>query len=102
MTSNTYWTSDYKSLVMSDTGKEMFISLNEKHLAAFKKLIQRGANLWPDAPPYIKDLADIITNDGVIQQNYYAQDTSPKDTEKKTAESTDNDVPLLGKGVSYE
>lgn len=36
---------------------------------AFQELIQRGANLWPDAPPEIKALADLITN-GRIMQDY--------------------------------
>lgn len=46
-------------------------------LDSFKKLIQRGANLWPDAPASIKGFADIITV-GHIQQDYSAQDTSFK------------------------
>lgn len=36
--------------------------------AKFAELIQRGANLWPDAPGYIKEFADIITNGAVIQE----------------------------------
>lgn len=39
---------------------------------AFKQLIQRGANLWPDAPPEIKEFADLITN-GKVLQDYRAQ-----------------------------
>ena len=94
------WTKDYKSFIQSDHAAtdELLISVHTMHAAAFRELVQRGANLWPDAPPYIKELADIITNNGVVQQDYYAQDTSPKnDAEKKTTESI-----LLGKGVSYE
>lgn len=41
-------------------------------IAAFKQLIQRGANLWPDAPPEIKEFADLVTT-GQVQQNYRAQ-----------------------------
>ena len=48
-----------------------------KSLAGFKELVQRGSNLWPDAPPEIKETADIITN-GQILQNYRGQDTSKK------------------------
>ena len=44
---------------------------------SFKELIQRGANLWPDAPPEIKELADLVTN-GKILQDYHGQDTSKK------------------------
>lgn len=42
---------------------------------SFQELIQRGSNLWPDAPPAIKEFADIITN-GKIMQDYRSQDTS--------------------------
>lgn len=38
----------------------------------FQELIQRGANLWPDAPPHIKELADLITN-GKVMQDYHRQ-----------------------------
>lgn len=46
-------------------------------MQAFKQLVQRGANLWPDAPAAIKEFADLITN-GQILQEYSKQDTSPK------------------------
>ena len=44
----------------------------------FRELVQRGSNLWPDAPPEIKELADLITI-GKIQQDYRSQDTSRKE-----------------------
>lgn len=53
---------------------------------AFKELIQRGANLWPDAPPAIKVLADLITNDGVVMQDYYKQAGVPVPGQEKPAE----------------
>ena len=34
-----------------------------------QELVQRGSNLWPDAPPQIKKIADIVTS-GKIMQNY--------------------------------
>lgn len=37
---------------------------------AFKELIQRATNLWPDAPPTIKAFADLVTNDGKLMQDY--------------------------------
>ena len=40
----------------------------EKH----RELVQRGANLWPDAHYSIKEFADIITT-GKKQQDYKAQ-----------------------------
>ena len=39
---------------------------------SFKQLVQRGANLWPDAPPEIKEFSDLITT-GKVNQNYFAQ-----------------------------
>jgi hypothetical protein len=38
----------------------------------FQELVQRGANLWPDAPPHIKEFADLVTN-GKVMQDYYIQ-----------------------------
>jgi hypothetical protein len=46
-------------------------------IARFKELVQRGANLWPDAPAEIKETADLITS-GQILQDYRGQDTSGK------------------------
>lgn len=38
-------------------------------LKAFRELVQRGANLWPDAPAEMKEAADLITN-GMVMQPY--------------------------------
>jgi len=38
----------------------------------FQMLVQRGANLWPDAPPAMKRLADLVTS-GKVMQDYDAQ-----------------------------
>lgn len=43
---------------------------NPEDVAAFKQLVHRGANLWPDAPTSIKEFSDQITNDGKLMQNY--------------------------------
>lgn len=50
----------------------------DQSLAAFKELVQRATNLWPDATPEIKEFADIITNDGWVMQDYSTQDTSKR------------------------
>lgn len=50
----------------------MIVIDGPKALAAFKELVQRGANLWPDAPPEIKTFADEVTN-GRILQDYESQ-----------------------------
>jgi len=42
---------------------------NHTDMKAFKELVQRGANLWPDAPASIKSFADLVTV-GKEQQPY--------------------------------
>lgn len=48
-----------------------------EEVAAFKKLVFRGANLWPDAPASIKTFADELEQ-GHAWQDYSKQDTSVK------------------------
>lgn len=79
--------------------KGIAIGVGVAGLAAFKELIQRGTNLWPDAPPEIKAMADLVLNDGVIQQDYHAQDTSAKAAEHRKIRVQQL---LLGKGFSYD
>lgn len=43
---------------------------SEESFKSFQQLVQRGTNLWPDAPAEIKAFADKITNDGKVQQEY--------------------------------
>lgn len=38
----------------------------------FQELIQRGGNLWPDAPPAMKEFIDVVTV-GHVQQDYFQQ-----------------------------
>ena len=57
-----------------------------KEWKAFQELIQRGANLWPDAPPEIKEFADKVTV-GHVQQDYYQQN---KDQQKRAVKSNPN------------
>lgn len=49
----------------------------DNSLLEFKELIQRGSNLWPDAIPEIKEFADIITND-IVLQDYNSQAFKPR------------------------
>ena len=51
---------------------QVIILDSEKSISRFKELIQRGANLWPDAPAEIKEFADLITS-GQILQDYRSQ-----------------------------
>jgi len=48
----------------------------KESLANFKQLVQRGANLWPDAQPEIKELADQVTNNKILQD--YRQQAKDK------------------------
>ena len=51
------------------------IWITAKSLPAFKDMVHRATNLWPDAPPEIKEFADNLIH-GAPLQNYYLQDTS--------------------------
>ena len=55
---------------------EIHISSKES-IEAFKELVQRATNLWPDAPPEIKRFADQVTN-GAVLQDYDAQALSAR------------------------
>lgn len=45
---------------------------------AFKKMVQRGTNLWPDAPVSIKEFADVVTNSQLMQDYQKLYGPSPK------------------------
>lgn len=49
------------------------VVITKESIEPFKQLIQRGANLWPDAPAEIKEFADLITT-GKVMQDYKAQE----------------------------
>lgn len=49
-------------------GAHAAIVVPDEHKAAFAQLIQRGSNLWPDAPPAIKEFADLVTTGKVLQK----------------------------------
>jgi hypothetical protein len=53
--------------VNGDYKKIYFHATHEK---AIVELFQRATNLWPDAPPEVKWLADVITN-GEPMQDYF-------------------------------
>ena len=53
---------------MGTEGKAIFID-NEEDYIHFQELIQRGSNLWPDAPACVKQIADLVTS-GRIMQSY--------------------------------
>lgn len=41
---------------------------NPESMANFITLVQRATNLWPDAPPEVKEFADLVTNGKVMQK----------------------------------
>ena len=45
-------------------------------ISRFKDLVQRGANLFPDAHPEIKTFADLVTSGKVLQDYYSAVNLS--------------------------
>lgn len=54
------------------TGGGLILHIQEADVKAFKELVFRGANLWPDAPRVIKELADMLT-DGKVLQDYTSE-----------------------------
>lgn len=51
---------------------QVHVAVSGSELARFQELVQRGANLWPDAPDFIKAAADLITI-GKVMQNYHTK-----------------------------
>jgi hypothetical protein len=46
-------------------GGAIEVQISSTSANAFKELVHRATNLWPDASPEIKQFADMICNDGV-------------------------------------
>lgn len=67
--------SDAIQVVQLATGGATLVSIPPALLPAFKELVFRGTNLWPDAKPEIKDFADVLMY-GKPLQDYKGQDTS--------------------------
>lgn len=49
-----------------------------------RELIQRGANLWPDAPAEIKGLADLVTTSKIMQDYTTQPGTKNHDPVQRT------------------
>lgn len=52
-----------------------------RSIGHFQELVHRATNLWPDAPPEVKEFADMVTV-GHVQQDYQGQDTSKSSPKK--------------------
>jgi hypothetical protein len=48
------------------------IVVDKSSLPAFRDMLQRAMNTWPDAPAELKEFADLIL-DGKILQDYKSQ-----------------------------
>lgn len=55
--------------------RPFIVTITPESWIHFQELVQRGANLWPNAPPEIKAFADLVTT-GQVLQDYKTQDTS--------------------------
>lgn len=58
-------------IVIVDSG-HLTVYLSPKALPAFKSLVQRAMNTWPDAPAELKEFADLLL-EGKILQDYKSQ-----------------------------
>lgn len=56
----------------------------KESMEAFKKLVFRATNLWPDATAEIKEFSDKLEH-GKVLQDYASQDTSPSGKLKAAA-----------------
>jgi hypothetical protein len=65
--------------VVPEDGSFIQIILTDDSKEHFTTAMNRALNCWPDAPPELKELADML-NHGKILQDYYSQDTSKKDS----------------------
>lgn len=52
--------------------KSIDIAIKKESIAAFKEMVARACNVWPDAPAEIKEFHDILLH-GKPLQDYYSQ-----------------------------
>lgn len=55
-------------LVEDLTCADLDLIITAEHIADFKKLVARGTNTWPDAPPAIKQLHDLLYHGRILQK----------------------------------
>jgi hypothetical protein len=48
------------------------VSVDLNMIPHFKTLVQRALNTWPDAPPELKEFADLLL-EGKVLQDYHSQ-----------------------------
>lgn len=47
--------------------------VGNRDVELFKQLMLRATNCWDGAPPQVKELADLVCEDGKILQDYWMQ-----------------------------
>jgi len=65
-------TTDHTLSLIEYGDKCLQINVHEQAVPAFKDLVQRAMNTWPDAPAELKEFADLLL-EGKILQDYKSQ-----------------------------
>ncbi len=66
------YNSNYTIAVYKHSVHGVSIDIKPELLPAFLDLVQRAMNTWADAPPELKEFADLLL-DGKVQQDYHSQ-----------------------------
>ncbi|MGE4259191.1 MAG: hypothetical protein AB7F19_07605 [Candidatus Babeliales bacterium] len=77
------------------TVAKIVVISDHESLEAFKQLVHRATNLWPDAPAAIKEFSDMVLH-GKTLQDYYNAENKDRRAEK-AAEKPINEPPVLQK-----
>jgi hypothetical protein len=64
-------------ITLQTTADHTWINVPAHLVPAFQKMVNKACNCWPDAPPEIKEFADLITS-GQVYQDYRRQNTDQK------------------------
>jgi hypothetical protein len=59
------------------TVAKTIVAQTEEDWKLLQIVFQRATNLWPDAPPNVKAIADVVTN-GKVMQDYESQNTDQR------------------------
>lgn len=88
------------SIQSYDSGIHHAVIVDKEDLPAFKEMVARGLNVWPDAPPALKEFHDNLLH-GYPLQDYYSQSPMKGMYEISEAERFRlNNAPAKSKGMS--
>lgn len=59
-------------LTESAVTNSLVVSIHQSQIENFKTLVNRALNVWPDAPPELKEFGDLLL-EGKILQDYRSQ-----------------------------